>query len=57
MSMDLEVDCPHCAANIGEICADNCEVNGKKLQTLKSSLSILDLSMDSLIIPKPKKEK
>ena len=45
MSMDLTEDCPHCPALKGEICTDDCEVNGEKIKRLRKALSDLDMTL------------
>ena len=50
MSMDLEQGCPHCEAVIGEICLENCEVNGKKIKKLKGVLNSLGLTMNNITV-------
>lgn len=48
MSMDLEVDCPHCEALAGKICTEKCEVNGVKVQVLRKALETLGLSIENI---------
>ncbi len=50
MAMDLKQACPHCTAEIGEICTDKCEVNGEKIQGLQNALHGLGLLMSDLSI-------
>ena len=54
--MDLMVDCPHCAAKIGELCTKECTVNGKKIIALEKALWVIDLSFDNISIPKEEVE-
>jgi len=48
MSMDLTEDCPHCGAKVGEICTEECEVNGEKIQALQKALWAVDLSLKNI---------
>lgn len=43
--MDLEEKCPHCTAKKGEICSENCDVNGKYIKELHKILDRLDLRL------------
>ena len=46
MGMDLKVDCPHCGAKKGEICKEDCDVNGEYITDIKNSLSKVNLCLD-----------
>ena len=46
MGMNLKVDCPHCGAKKGEICEEDCDVNGEYIVDIKNSLSKVNLCLD-----------
>ena len=50
MSMDLDTDCPHCEAREGEICSEDCSVNGKLIKVLHNTLSQLGLYRQGFLL-------
>jgi hypothetical protein len=56
MAMDLSQDCPHCGAKVGEICSEECEVNGEKVKALYDALYALDLTEENIALHPPKPE-
>lgn len=48
MGMDLTKDCPHCEAKIGQLCTEDCRVNGANIKELNKILARLDLRLNKL---------
>lgn len=48
MGMDASKKCHHCGAEIGKLCKETCEVNGRKIRILKYALSDLELALDDI---------
>ena len=41
MLMNMSIDCPHCKTKAGELCTENCSMNGKDVMVLKKVLYLL----------------
>ena len=50
MSMDLNEQCPHCPADVGEICHETCSANGDHIIALKKVLGRVGLSLNKIHI-------